>query len=103
MRMGSKKLGIGTSGRLSVASRIIAAIVGGYALTQAASIVLAAIMPGSRAEGVMTVLLLSFVVYTVVILWVFAAHSAARAWLGVLLPALVLALPAWWLSAGAAS
>jgi hypothetical protein len=44
-----------------------------------------------RADAVMASTLFSFTVYTCAVLWVFAARSAARAWLGLLLPAAMLA------------
>jgi hypothetical protein len=37
-------------------------------------------------------LMASFAVYTVAIVWVFAARSATTAWLGLLIPGLVCAL-----------
>lgn len=67
---------------LEVSSRAFAAIVGGYALTNLIAIGLAGILPTSRAEAVMTAMVSSFLIYTFCIIWVFAARSAWRAWLG---------------------
>jgi hypothetical protein len=43
----------------------------------------------------MAATLLSFTIYVCAVLWVFAARSAARAWLGLLLPAAALACAAY--------
>lgn len=81
--------------RLSVASRAVAAILGGYALTALATIALAVFLPLSQAEASMTATLLSFVIYTCVVIWVFATRSAVRAWAGILVPIVVLGALVW--------
>lgn len=80
------------SAALSIASRVAAALLGGYALCYAGSYALAAWLPVSNAHATYSVASLSFVIYVIAILWAFAARSARRAWLGMLLPALVAAL-----------
>ena len=52
-------------------------------------------LPAAPATAVITANLLSFLIYTVAVLWAFATRSAARAWVGILMPALVLAALAW--------
>lgn len=78
--------------RLGVASRAIAAIFGGYVVTALATALLAVILPMVRIDAVLTATLLSFTVYTCAVLWVFAAGSAFRAWMGIVLPAAILGL-----------
>ncbi len=78
--------------RLGVASRAVAAIVGGYALSALVATVSAIYFPGTRAEAAIFGMLISFVIYTLAVMWVFAVRSALRAWLGLLLPAIPLAL-----------
>lgn len=78
--------------RLGVASRAIAAILGGYVVTALATALLAVILPMVRIDAVLTATLLSFTVYTCAVLWVFAAGSAFRAWMGIVLPAAILGL-----------
>jgi len=78
--------------RLGIASRAIAAILGGYGVTALTTALLAVILPMVRIDAVLTATLLSFTVYTCAVLWVFAASSAFRAWLGLVLPATVLGL-----------
>lgn len=76
--------------RLGVASRAVAAIVLGYGLTAVVTALLALALPMARADAVITATLLSFAIYTCAVLWVFAARSATRAWLGLALPTIVL-------------
>ena len=76
--------------RLGVASRAVAAIFGGYALTAAAIALLAIWLPLARAEAVLTATMLSFALYATAVIWVFAARSAWRAWFGMLVPTIVL-------------
>jgi hypothetical protein len=68
---------------------------GGYVLTTLATMVAARFLPMGRADAVMTATMLSFAVFTCAVIWVFAARSAWRAWYGLALPALALALLAW--------
>lgn len=78
--------------RLAIASRSLAAVLGGYALaafsTAALSLLLSSLM--SRVEAVMTATLLSWVIYAMAIAWTFYARTAWLACAGVLLPALAL-------------
>lgn len=76
--------------RLAVASRAVAAIVGGYVLTALATFALAIFLPLARAEASMTATLLSFVIYTCAVIWVFATRTAWRAWAGIVVPAVLL-------------
>jgi hypothetical protein len=79
-----------TSYRLAVASRAIAAILGGYVLSALATFALAIFLPMSKAEASMTATLLSFLIYTGVVLWVFATRTAGRAWAGIVVPSVVI-------------
>ena len=89
--------------RLMVASRILAAVVAGYALTSAASILLALLLPIPKAEAVLASTMLSFAIYAGVVIWVFQARSATRAWLGLLVALAVLTLACWLLMPGGAA
>jgi hypothetical protein len=92
---------ISLKGRLAVASRVVAAVIGGYVLATLSSICLAQFLPLARAEAVVLAMTLSFLVYLIAVLWCFACRSAWRAWLGLLLPSSVLgavyACARWWL------
>ncbi|WP_409171290.1 DUF3649 domain-containing protein [Variovorax sp. H27-G14] len=85
--------------RWGVLSRCVAAAVGGYALATTLSAAIAALVAAglgamARADAVLVAMQLSFVVYVGAVMWAFAARSAARAWLGLGLPALLSALVA---------
>lgn len=71
---------------VGIASRVGAAAFGGYALAAAVAGFLALALPMPRAEAVMTGTMVSFAVYVGAVLWVFAASSAGRAWLGLAVP-----------------
>ena len=66
-------------------SRVSAAIFGGYVLAAVISIALALLltMVGmNRAEAVLAVTMASFFIYAAIIMAVFYARTATRAWLG---------------------
>jgi hypothetical protein len=69
--------------RLGIASRAVAAILGGYAVTAITTALLSLVLPMARVDAVMTATLLSFTVYACAVLWVFAARDALRAWIGI--------------------
>ncbi|HRO20760.1 DUF3649 domain-containing protein [Alcaligenes faecalis] len=78
--------------RLQVLSRIVAATVGGYALAAAATVLLTVLWPLPRAQAVLAANMLSFVWYTIAVMWVFSTKSATRAWVGMVLPTALIAL-----------
>lgn len=86
--------------RWTVASRVAAAALGGYALTSAAVVVLAMLWPIPRAQAVLASSMLGFVFYTVAILWAFHARSVTRVWIGMVVGTAVLSALAWALGAG---
>ena len=88
--MKSKAAGLPLSYRLAVASRCLAALLGGYLLASMASVCIALLAPLSRVDATLIGLLLSFVFYLLAFIWCFACRSAWRAWLGVLAPSLLL-------------
>ena len=77
------------SARMLLLSRVLAAIFGGYALTSGVAVLLSAVLPLSRVEAVQTATLSAFVMYTGAVIWVFAVQDLRRAWLGMLLPAIL--------------
>ena len=76
--------------RWSVASRVLAAAAGGYALTSlmmlAASLAMTWAGAG-RAEAVLTSTMIGFLLYAAVVMAVFHARTASRAWIGLILAA----------------
>ena len=85
------------SANMMLFSRVLAAVFGGYALTSGV-----AVLPLSRPEAVLTATLSAFVVYTCAVIWVFAVQDLRRAWLGMLLPAILCGGLGLLLSRGAA-
>ncbi|MCD2513197.1 DUF3649 domain-containing protein [Comamonas endophytica] len=79
---------------VALVSRIVAALLGGYALAALTSLAALA-LPMDKIQGMLTGMLLSFVVYAGAVIWVFAARSARRAWAGLLVAALPLLLASW--------
>ena len=86
--------------RWAIASRVAAAALGGYALTSVATVVLALLWPAPKAQALLWASMLSFVVYAVAVIWVFATRSATRAWGGLLGATALLAALAWLLKTG---
>lgn len=89
--------------RGAIASRAIAAIIGGYAMAAGCSaglaLVLARIgMPG--VEAVVAANMVAFLVYTVVALWAFRCASTLRVWQRIVSLALLLAIATWLLEQG---
>lgn len=81
--------------RLAVASRALAAILGGYGVAALASAVLALWLPGTRASTTVWATLAAFVVYVVAVMFVFATRSAWRAWGGLLVASGVFGALIW--------
>ena len=79
--------------RAGIAVRTAAALLAGYALASASTVLLSAVLPFDRIERVFTATLLSFAVWTAAALYAFAAKSAWRAvWLTTGL-AIIMVLP----------
>lgn len=78
--------------RWGIVSRVLAATLGGYAVTSLAMSLLAlsSIPGGSDADPVLIATLLSFVLYPVIVILVFSTRSAGRAWVGLGLTALLM-------------
>jgi len=75
-------------------SRIVAALFGGYAVAALSSVAVLA-LPMSKPQAVLTGMLASFIIYAGAVIWVFAVRSATKAWVGLMIVA-VLLLPAAW-------
>lgn len=67
---------------LSVLSRTIAAIVGGYVFSNLLAVLTSYLLPMQTADSVLLSLQLSFLFYSIVIIWVFSTKTAGKAWLG---------------------
>ncbi len=89
--------------RLAVASRALAAVAGGYAVAALFTAALAlALRPLPKDEAVKFATMPAFLVYAAAVVWVFAARTARRAWLGLVIAAALLGLAFWLLQPGGA-
>lgn len=87
---------------ISIVMRILAALVGGYALAALFSVATLA-LPMRPAEAALLGMTGSFLLYTGAVIWVFASRSACYAWLGLCAVALALLPPAVWVWMGEAA
>jgi len=78
-----------------IISRITAALLGGYLFTYAFTAALARLLPLDRINALIMATLLSFLVYTLTILWAFACRSQFKVWSGLTL-GLPLSLIGFW-------
>ena len=85
---------------VAISLQALAAILGGYLLASASTLFLSAVLPLSKTEAVITASLFSFVVYPLAIIWVYARQDVKRAWLGMVVPSVILVTIAWLLSKG---
>jgi hypothetical protein len=98
------KAAVDATYRWGVLSRCIAAAVGGYVLVSLLQLAMVAMLPWDHYKAMLFSSQTSYLYYTGVIIWCFAARTAKRAWLGLALVALPLALiDAWYLVQRAAS
>ena len=75
----TKRVNSGGRYRAGIAVRVATALVMGYALASAFTVLLSAVLPFDRVERVFTATLLSFAVWTCAAIYVFAAKTAWRA------------------------
>lgn len=73
-----------TPERLSVLSRVLAASLGAYVLVNLATLALNFLLPVAQYKALLFALQISFIFFTLIIIWVFAVRSATKAWLGLL-------------------
>ena len=78
--------------RKQVLLRIFFAVVGGYILTNLLSVFFSYLLPLSKSDAVVTASLLSFAIYTSLIMWVFSVKSLRHVWWGLAVPGVVLGI-----------
>jgi len=66
------------SQRLSIATRVVAAVVGGYTIASLAIAVLALLIPAEPSEAALAATMLSFAIYVLIAVSVFAIRSVWR-------------------------
>jgi ABC-type uncharacterized transport system permease subunit len=75
---------------LNVTCRVVIALVGGYILASLSAVLIAQLLTGDKVNNIITGLMLSFIIYTVVVLFVFSTKTTLRAALGVFVPCTVI-------------
>lgn len=83
------------SRRRDTAARLLAGVLGGYALAQLLPVALVAPWALARADAVLVAMQLSLLVYATALMAAFAARSARRACAGMALALLASAALAW--------
>ncbi|RSZ55266.1 hypothetical protein HF313_15795 [Massilia atriviolacea] len=66
---------------LQMWSRLLAAVLGGYAFAAALAVFLGAVLPMARAEAVLMGTYASFAAYTAAVVWAFSPYPLGRVWL----------------------
>jgi hypothetical protein len=70
---------------LRILSRSVAAIIGGYVLGNLLATLTSYLLPMPTEDSVLLSLQLSFLFYSIAIIWVFSVKTAGQAWLGLLI------------------
>lgn len=81
--------------RANVAGRAAAAVLGGYAVAALFAAASARLLPLPRVEAVLPGTMLAFLVIPGIAIWSFLARSVVRAWAGILIVAILMALSTW--------
>ncbi|MGE8319234.1 MAG: hypothetical protein ACN6O3_10860 [Comamonas sp.] len=79
---------------MHIASRVLAAVLGGYGLASAWAVLCGA-APFARLEAVLAGMQTSFVVHVAAVVWAFSPVSLRRAWGGLLLVTAAMLAAAW--------
>ena len=84
--------------RWSIASRFVAAALGGYALVSLLHVAFMALLPLEYHRALLISSQTGYLYWTGIVIWCFATRTAKRAWLGILIVALpLLLIDAWYL------
>ncbi|MEM1411365.1 MAG: hypothetical protein AAGH19_03325 [Pseudomonadota bacterium] len=82
-------------GRWHVTSRVVAAILPAFILTNTAAVLLALALPGERLTGAAIGTFASFLIYVAIIMWVFSVERLRTVWLGLTAAIIVTGGGAW--------
>ena len=85
----------GRPGRWHVASRVFAATIPAFLLTNTSAVLLGFLWPGEKINGVAFATLLSFAIYTAIIMWIFSVKRLHTVWLGLLAGLILTGAGAW--------
>ena len=71
-------------GRWHVTSRVVAALIPGFVLTNTFGIFLALALPGGRLDTIAFATVISFIVYCAIVMWIFSVKTLKTVWTGLL-------------------
>ena len=71
---------------------MLAAVAGGYAVSNVAGVGLAQVLPLPRADAVLAGVLATYLFYGAAAVWCFGARTARQAWLGLLITTVTFAV-----------
>lgn len=75
---------------VNISCRVLIALLGGYLFSALSAVLIAQLLPGDEINSIITGLMLSFIIYTVIVLFVFATKTTLRAGVGVFIPCIVM-------------
>jgi len=79
-------------------ARVVAALFGGYLLTLTSSMLLSQILNVTgmdRVNASLTAMLVSFTIYTVIVVWFFATESVKKVWINLLVGLVITGSLVW--------
>jgi ABC-type uncharacterized transport system permease subunit len=75
---------------VNISCRVLIALLGGYLFSAFSAVLISQLSPGDKINSIITGLLLSFIIYTVIVLFVFATKTTLRAAAGVFIPCIAM-------------
>lgn len=87
----NRRVDLSLSYRMALASRVLAAIVAGYAFTSVVTWWLELVWSTPPVQAVLAATMLSFTVYGVVVVRMFCVRTATRAWVELMAATLIIA------------
>ena len=82
-------------GRWHVASRVLAAAIPAFLLTNTTGILLSLALPGEQISGIAMATLVSYAIYTAIIMWIFSVKRLRTVWVGLASALLLTGSGAW--------
>ncbi|MEO0367265.1 MAG: hypothetical protein AAF197_00610 [Pseudomonadota bacterium] len=83
--------------KLHVASRVFAATIPAYLLTNTIGVLLTFVLVTEKTTGVALATIMSFAIYTAIIIWIFSVDKLKTVWWGLTLAILFTGGVDWWL------
>ncbi|MEM1403040.1 MAG: hypothetical protein AAGG55_06905 [Pseudomonadota bacterium] len=85
----------GEIGRWHITSRVFAALIPAFLLTNTFGVFLVLLLPGDRLGAIAFSTLVSFIIYCCVIMWIFSVERLRTVWLGLLAGLIITGGGAW--------